>query len=88
MIEFHNFTPQDGSRILSAVAPSGSSKTKARREKEALEKRRRLSELAILQHFQELGGDAKQFRQLMCDEVSVEGSEVEQVEVQEELLIM
>lgn len=68
MIEFHNFTPQDGSRILSEVAPSGSSKTKARREKEALEKRRRLGELAI-QHVQKLGGDAKQFRQLVGDDV-------------------
>lgn len=77
VIEFHNFTPQDGSRILSGVAPSGSSKTKARREKEALEKRRRFSELAI-QHVQELGGDAKQFRQLVGDDTSVEGSEMGQ----------
>ena len=87
VIEFHNFTPQDGSRILSGVAPSGSSKTKARREKEALEKRRRLSGLAI-QHVQEMGGDAKQFRQLVRDDMSVEGSEVGQMEVQEELFVM
>ena len=87
MIEFHNFTPQDGSRILSGVAPSGSSKTKARREKEALEKRRRLSELAI-QHVQGLGVDAKQFGQLVGDDMSVEGSEVGQKEVQEELFVM
>jgi len=41
-----NFTPSDSRKILTGVAPSGSSKTKARREKEAAEKRRRLSELA------------------------------------------
>ena len=76
MIEFHNFTPQDGSRILSGVAPSGSSKTKTRREKEALEKRRRLNELAI-QHVQEIRGDAKHFRQLVGGDMSIEGSEVE-----------
>ncbi len=55
-IEFHNFTPQDGSRILSGVAPSGSSKTKARREKEARERQRRLSE-AALRAVREAGGD-------------------------------
>lgn len=76
VIEFHNFTPQDGSRILSGVAPSGSSKTKTRREKEALEKRRRLNELAI-QHVQEIRGDAKHFRQLVGGDMSIEGSEVE-----------
>lgn len=43
---FVNFTPQDHNKILSGVAPSGSSKTKARREKEALDKRRRLSQAA------------------------------------------
>ncbi|KAI5851801.1 hypothetical protein BZA05DRAFT_397855 [Tricharina praecox] len=43
---FVNFTPNDASRILSGVAPSGSSKTKARREREAMEKRRKLSEVA------------------------------------------
>lgn len=43
---FVNYTPQDHNKILSGVAPSGSSKTKARREKEALDKRRRLSQAA------------------------------------------
>jgi hypothetical protein len=42
-----NFTPSDSRKILTGVAPSGSSKTKARREREAAEKRRRLSEAAI-----------------------------------------
>lgn len=45
--DFVNFTPSDSSKILTGVAPSGSSKTKARREKEAMEKRRRLSQAAI-----------------------------------------
>lgn len=46
-IGFVNFTPNDGSVLMTGVAPSGSSKTKARREKEAQERRRRLSEAAI-----------------------------------------
>ncbi|ETS01139.1 hypothetical protein M419DRAFT_9281 [Trichoderma reesei RUT C-30] len=46
-IGFVNFTPSDGSILMTGVAPSGSSKTKARREKEAQEKRRRLSEAAM-----------------------------------------
>ncbi|KAH7326123.1 hypothetical protein B0I35DRAFT_474813 [Stachybotrys elegans] len=46
-IGFVNFTPNDGNLLMTGVAPSGSSKTKARREKEAQERRRRLSEAAI-----------------------------------------
>jgi hypothetical protein len=42
-----NFTPSDSRKILTGVAPSGSSKTKARREKEAAEKRRRIGECAM-----------------------------------------
>lgn len=44
---FVNFTPNDGNVLMTGVAPSGSSKTKARREKEAQEKRRKLSEAAM-----------------------------------------
>ena len=44
---FVNFTPEDRKKILTGVAPSGSSKTKARREKEAADKRRRLSQVAV-----------------------------------------
>ncbi|KAG6004582.1 hypothetical protein E4U21_000916 [Claviceps maximensis] len=46
-VGFVNFTPSDGGVLMTGVAPSGSSKTKARREKEAQERRRRLSEAAI-----------------------------------------
>ena len=46
-VDFVNFTPQDSKKILTGVAPSGSSKTKARREKEAMEKRRKLSQAAV-----------------------------------------
>ncbi|TKA78551.1 hypothetical protein B0A55_02811 [Friedmanniomyces simplex] len=53
---FVNFTPHDSNRILSGVAPSGSSKTKARREKEAADKRRRLSQAAV-RAVVEAGGD-------------------------------
>jgi hypothetical protein len=44
--DFVNYTPDDSKEILTGVAPSGSSKTKARREKEAMEKRRKLSQAA------------------------------------------
>jgi hypothetical protein len=41
---------------MTGVAPSGSSKTKARREREAMERRRRLSE-AAMKAVQAAGGD-------------------------------
>ncbi|PNS20358.1 Protein kinase byr2 [Sphaceloma murrayae] len=44
---FVNLTPSDSEKLLTGVAPSGSSKTKARREKEAQERRRRLSQAAV-----------------------------------------
>lgn len=47
VVDFVNFTPSDSRKILTGVAPSGSSKTKARREKEALDKRRKLSQAAV-----------------------------------------
>ena len=55
---FVNFTPQDRKKILTGVAPSGSSKTKARREKEAVEKSRRMSEAAE-RVMRESGGDVE-----------------------------
>lgn len=55
---FVNYTPHDSNRILSGVAPSGSSKTKARREKEAADKRRRLSQ-AAMRAVVEVGGDVE-----------------------------
>ncbi|KAI5300369.1 hypothetical protein KEM56_002509, partial [Ascosphaera pollenicola] len=45
-VSFVNFTPEDSQKLLSGVAPSGSSKTKARREQEAREKKKRLEEAA------------------------------------------
>ena len=44
---FVNFTPQDGGALLAGVAPSGSAKTKARREREAAERHRRFSERCV-----------------------------------------
>jgi hypothetical protein len=55
-VGFVNFTPSDSRKILTGVAPSGSSKTKARREKEALEKRRKLSQ-AAMRAVRDAGGD-------------------------------
>jgi hypothetical protein len=57
-VDFVNFTPDDSTKILTGVAPSGSSKTKARREKEAMEKRRKLS-LAALRAVRAAGGDVE-----------------------------
>jgi hypothetical protein len=48
---------------LTGVAPSGSSKTKARREKEAAEKRRKLSQ-AAMKAVMEAGGDVDSLRRL------------------------
>lgn len=62
-VGFVNFTPDDSRKILTGVAPSGSSKTKARREKEAAEKRRKLSQAAV-KAVMEAGGDVDSLRRL------------------------
>lgn len=59
-IDFVNFTPRDSAKLLNDVAPSGSSKTRARRELEAKEKRKKLSE-AALKAVQIAGGDVSVF---------------------------
>lgn len=58
---FVNFTSDDKGKILTGVAPSGSSKTKARRELEAMEKKRRSSH-AALKAVEALGGDVERFK--------------------------
>ena len=60
-VGFVNFTPSDSRKILTGVAPSGSSKTKARREKEASDRRRKLSEAAA-KAVMEAGGDVEALR--------------------------
>ncbi|KAH7555224.1 hypothetical protein BM1_06847 [Bipolaris maydis] len=60
---FVNFTPEDSRKILTGVAPSGSSKTKARREREAAERRRKLSQ-AAMKAVLEAGGDVERIRVL------------------------
>lgn len=62
-VGFVNFTPDDSRKILTGVAPSGSSKTKARREKEAADKRRKLSQAAV-KAVMEAGGDIDRLRAL------------------------
>ncbi|KAJ4339433.1 hypothetical protein N0V95_007761 [Ascochyta clinopodiicola] len=62
-VGFVNFTPDDSRKILTGVAPSGSSKTKMRREKEAAEKRRKLSQAAV-KAVMEAGGDVDRLRAL------------------------
>lgn len=61
---FVNYTPVDSKKILSGVAPSGSSKTKARREQEANEKKRKLS-VATVRAVRAAGGDVEQLRGLL-----------------------
>ncbi|KAF2023716.1 hypothetical protein EK21DRAFT_80243 [Setomelanomma holmii] len=72
-VGFVNFTPHDSRKILTGVAPSGSSKTKARREKEAAEKRRKLSQAAV-KAVMEAGGDVDSLRRLEREELLVLGS--------------
>ncbi|KAK2768616.1 hypothetical protein FQN54_000472 [Arachnomyces sp. PD_36] len=64
-VSFVNFTPDDSQKILTGVAPSGSSKTKARREQEAREKRRKLSE-AALTAIRRAGGDVDDLSSVFC----------------------
>ncbi|KAL6246449.1 hypothetical protein RBB50_006685 [Rhinocladiella similis] len=59
-IGFVNFTPADSAKLMSDVAPSGSSKTRARREMEAREKRKKLGE-AALKAVRVAGGDVAAF---------------------------
>jgi hypothetical protein len=54
--EFVNYTAGDSHRILKGVAPSGSSKTKLRREREEADKRRKLAENARIA-VEKAGGD-------------------------------
>ncbi|CZS88110.1 uncharacterized protein RCO7_01078 [Rhynchosporium graminicola] len=56
--DFVNYTPSDSRKILTGVAPSGSSKTKARREKEADDKRRKLGQ-AAMRAVRAAGGDVE-----------------------------
>ena len=56
IISFVNFTPLDKSTLLNGVAPSGSSKTKARRDQEAAERRRSLN-MAAIRAVRAVGGD-------------------------------
>lgn len=62
-VDFVNYTPFDKNVLMTGVAPSGSSKTKARREKEAADRRRRINEVA-LQAVQAAGGDVEKLRML------------------------
>ncbi|KAL2870520.1 developmental regulatory protein WetA [Aspergillus lucknowensis] len=64
-VSFVNFTAQDSQKILTGVAPSGSSKTKARREQEARERRRKLSE-AALNAVRKAGGDVEALEAVFC----------------------
>lgn len=64
-ISFVNFTPQDSHKILTGVAPSGSSKTKARRYQEARERRRKISE-AALNAVRQAGGDVEALEAVLC----------------------
>jgi len=57
-IGFVNFTPHDSQMLMTGVAASGSSKTKAKREREAIERRRKLGE-AAMKAVEAAGGDVE-----------------------------
>lgn len=57
-VDFVNFTARDSAKLLSDVAPSGSSKTRARRDAEARERSKKVSE-AALQAVSVAGGDVE-----------------------------
>lgn len=61
-IGFVNYTPDDCKVLMTGVAPSGSSKTKARREREAAERQRRMSE-AVMKAVAAAGGDVGLLRE-------------------------
>jgi hypothetical protein len=58
---FVNYTPSDSEKLLTGVAPSGSNKTRARRDREAVEKRRRFSQAAV-KAVVNAGGDLTELR--------------------------
>ncbi|KAH8434929.1 developmental regulatory protein WetA [Aspergillus melleus] len=64
-VSFVNFTPHDKNKILTGVAPSGSSKTKARREQEARDRRRKMGE-AALNAVRKAGGDVEALEAVFC----------------------
>jgi hypothetical protein len=55
---FVNYTPQDHTLLMTGVAPSGSSKTKARREREAAERQREFRE-RLARMVRAAGGDVR-----------------------------
>ncbi|KMU78703.1 hypothetical protein CISG_01743 [Coccidioides immitis RMSCC 3703] len=61
----HASSVSPGQKLLTGVAPSGSSKNKARREQEAREKRRKLSEAALLA-VRKAGGDVEALEAVLC----------------------
>ena len=64
-VAFVNLGPGDSERILTGVAPSGSSKTKARREQEARDRKRKMNEMA-LRAVKQAGGDVKALKAVMA----------------------
>ena len=72
---FLNYTQDDKQKILGGVAPSGSSKTKARREFEASEERRKLK-LAAIKAIEVAGGDSQALKQELKVEVDVDSKPI------------
>lgn len=60
---FVNYTPNDKQLLMTGVAPSGSSKTKLRREKEAKEKAREFKE-RLARAVEAAGGDLKRLEEV------------------------
>ncbi|KAL1852371.1 hypothetical protein VTK73DRAFT_9240 [Phialemonium thermophilum] len=63
--QFVNFTPEDHDVLMTGVAPSGSSKTKARREREAAEKEQQMKEI-LMKAVAASGGDVTRWLCRWC----------------------
>ncbi|KAI4723940.1 hypothetical protein E4T49_08336 [Aureobasidium sp. EXF-10728] len=74
---FVNYTPSDSEKLLTGVAPSGSSKTKARREREAAERWRRFSQAAA-KAVAEAGGDIAPVANMLPVSTDVTDTSVEE----------
>jgi hypothetical protein len=70
---FVNYTTSDSEKLLTGVAPSGSSKTKARREREAAERWRRFSQAAA-KAVAEAGGEIAPVASMLLVDAQAGGS--------------
>lgn len=71
IISYINFTQNDSRKILAGVAPSGSNKTKARREKEAMRKQRRWTQ-SVMNTYQKAVASGKDLSTVVIEQPPIE----------------